>query len=144
MLFPQVRLKQYAGLHVDTLVVPVVCIRVSFAIKKMKIFIQKWGLFRFVSKIDLKTNEYPTIHKFRSDDSLHMPDDIHIALYPFQCTVKFSFCGDYHVSRFSNKYPNELSDLSLLLENQNQSLRNAFSLPFHTQSVKQGAKLRLS
>ena len=34
MLFPQVRLKQYAGLHVDTLVVPVVCIRVLFAIKR--------------------------------------------------------------------------------------------------------------
>ena len=32
-LFPQVRLKQYAGLHVDTLVVPIVCIRVLFAIK---------------------------------------------------------------------------------------------------------------
>ena len=32
-LFPQVRVKQYAGLHVDTLVVPVVCIRVSSPIK---------------------------------------------------------------------------------------------------------------
>ena len=31
--FLQVRVKQYAGLHVDTLVVSVVCIRVSFAIK---------------------------------------------------------------------------------------------------------------
>ena len=57
--------------------------------------------------------------------------------------LNFSFCGDYHVcQRFNNKYQNELSDLSLLLEN--QSLQNAFSLPFHTQSVKQGAKLQLS
>ena len=44
----------------------------------MKIFIQKWKLFRFfLSKIYLKTNECPTIHKVRSDDSLHMPDDSH-------------------------------------------------------------------
>ena len=39
MLSPQVRLKQYAGLHVDTLVVPVVCIRVSFAIRPLSQFI---------------------------------------------------------------------------------------------------------
>ena len=32
------------------------------------------------------------------------------------------------------KCQNDLSNLSLLLENQNQSLRNAFSLSFHTQS----------
>ena len=41
----------------------------------MKIFLQKWELFRFLSKIYLKTNECPTIHKIQSDDSLHMPDD---------------------------------------------------------------------
>ena len=32
-LFPQVHLKQYAGLHVDTPVVLVVCLRVLFAMK---------------------------------------------------------------------------------------------------------------
>ena len=43
----------------------------------MKIFLQKWELFRFLSNINLKTNECPTIHKIQSDDSLHMPDDSH-------------------------------------------------------------------
>ena len=65
-----------------------------------------------------KKNE--KMYKIRSDDSLHMPDDSH----------------DTHTHSnisFFKAYQNELSDLSLLLENQNQSLRNAFSLPFHTQ-----------
>ena len=46
--------------------------------RDMKMFQQKGELFRFfLFKIDLKTNECPTIHKIRSDDSLHIPDDSH-------------------------------------------------------------------
>ena len=33
--------------------------------------------FVSLTKTDLKTNECPTIHKNRSDDSLHMPNDSH-------------------------------------------------------------------
>ena len=92
--------------------VPIVCIRVSFAIKPSPFsllsvgdsgyenFPIKMRTVSFYIKIDLKTNEYPTIHKIRSDDSLHMSDNSHyihthsiISFFP--CTVNFSFRRDY-------------------------------------------------
>ena len=115
----------------------------------MKIFLQKLELFRFLSKIDVKTNKCPAIHKIWSDDSLHMPCDSHyihthgiMSFFHKQWILVFEEIFKYVNASVSNKYQNEVSDLSLLLEN--QSVRNTFSLPFLTQSVKWGAKLLLS
>ena len=144
MLFPQVCLKQYAGLHVDALVVQVVCIRVSFAIRpsQFSLLINRWhriwknsykneNCFVFYPKLTSNLMSARRFTKFSPMIHFACPTthiiDIHLALYPFPCTVNFSFWRDYQVCQgFSNKYQNELSDLSLLLENQNQSLRNAF------------------
>ena len=113
-LFPQVCLKQYAGLHVGTLVVPVVCIWVSLAIRpsQFSLLISRWhriwkfsykneNCFVFYPKLTSSlmsarrfTNFGPMIHLTCPTTRII---DIHIALYPFPCTVNLSFWGDYQV-----------------------------------------------
>ena len=113
-LFPQVCLKQYAGLHVDTLVVPVVCIRVSFAVRpsQFSLLINRWhriwkfsfkneNCFVFYPKLTSNLMSARWLTKFGPMIHFTCPTthiiDIHIALYPFPCTVNFSFWRDYQV-----------------------------------------------
>ena len=112
--FPQVRLKQCAGLHVDTLVVPIVCIQVLFAIKPspFSLLISRWhgiwnfsykneNCFVFYPKLTSKLMSARWFTKFGPMIHFTCPTThiiyIHIALYPFPCTVNFSFWGDYQV-----------------------------------------------
>ena len=88
--------------------------------------------------------------KIRSDDSLHMPDDSHyihthsvIFFYHARLILVFEGIIKYVKASVTNTKMSSLVFL-FLLENQTQSLRNVFSLPFHSESVKRGAKLRLS
>ena len=110
-LFPQVRLKQYAGLHVDTLVVPVIRIRVLFAIKPspFSLLISRWhGIWTFSYKNENCLVFYPQLTSKLRDrrftkfgPMIHFTCQttriiyIHTALYPFPCMVNFSFWGDY-------------------------------------------------
>ena len=94
MLFPQAHLKQYAGLHVDALVVPVVCIRVSFAIKSSPFSLLISRRHGIKPKLNLKlmsvqrvTNFGPMIHF--TCLTIHIIY-IHIALYPFSMHGEFS------------------------------------------------------
>ena len=113
-LSPQVRLKQYAGLHVDTLVVPVVCVWVSFAIRPSPFsqLISRWhriwkcsykneNCFVFYPKLTSNLMSARRFTKFGPMIHFTCPTThiiyMHIALYPFPCTVNFSFWRDYQV-----------------------------------------------
>ena len=114
-LFPQMCLKQYAGLYVDTLVVPVVGIRVSFAIRpsQFSLLISRWwyriwkfsykneNCFVFYPKLTSNLMSARRFTKFGPMIHFTCPTtqiiDIHIALYPFPCMVNFSFWRDYQV-----------------------------------------------
>ena len=88
----------------------------------------------------------PTSHKIQSDDSLHIPDDSHglnqTSIIPhFSDTMNFSFCGNYQTLKlFNTKYRNDLLGLFVLLENPNQSLRNAFFSTFSHPACETGCK----
>ena len=106
---PLLLLQVHLKLHVHPLVIPVLCIWISFAKKRYclacwssgdmgyeNFYAKSENYFIFVIRINLKTDMCPMIHRIRSDDLLHIPDNSHdlyenrsISIFHTQCILVF-------------------------------------------------------